>query len=425
MTKKSKKLFLSILICIFFTLPLTPKNLVANELGGFFEGAGAFKFGNEKAVKNNYNFLETRFQLKANYFPEFLEDNEGELFFKGEVLGDGYDERVYAYIRESNISMVIYDLIDLKMGRQILTWGTGDLLFINDQFPKDYISFFIGRGTEYLKVPSDALKISYWSKYFAIDLVGTLFEPNKSLNGERLSFYNPFTGEIEGSSMSLNYERPSSNPKNIESSLRLSRTFGSVEGALYFFSGFYKDPVGVLNPISMSLFYPRMNSYGFSLRGPFLGGIANFEAGFLESRDDINGENPLITNSEVRYLIGIEEDLGGDTKLGLQFYVEQMLSYGKYENGVPLGAEKRDEFRSLLTLRLSKFFLAQTLHAGFILFYGLNEDDLYFRPRVSYNFTDNFKLSLGANIFDGANDHTNFGQLQGNNNLFLGARYSF
>ncbi len=49
---------------------------------------------------------------------------------------------------------------DVKVGRQILTWGTGDLVFINDLFPKDWVSFFIGRDVEYLKAPSDALKVS-------------------------------------------------------------------------------------------------------------------------------------------------------------------------------------------------------------------------------------------------------------------------
>ena len=34
---------------------------------------------------------------------------------------------------------------DLKIGQQVLTWGTGDYVFLNDLFPKDYQSFFSGR----------------------------------------------------------------------------------------------------------------------------------------------------------------------------------------------------------------------------------------------------------------------------------------
>ena len=52
--------------------------------------------------------------------------------------------------------------VDLRVGRQILTWGTGDLLFINDLFPKDWVSFFSGREEQYLKNPVDAARFG-WS----------------------------------------------------------------------------------------------------------------------------------------------------------------------------------------------------------------------------------------------------------------------
>lgn len=44
---------------------------------------------------------------------------------------------------------------DFRLGRQFVTWGVGDLLFINDVFSKDYVSFFAGRPLEYLKIEVD------------------------------------------------------------------------------------------------------------------------------------------------------------------------------------------------------------------------------------------------------------------------------
>src|SRR3972149_5611327 len=49
--------------------------------------------------------------------------------------------------------------IGARGGRQSITWGTGDLLFIKDVFPKDWTALFTGRPLEYLKVGSDALKV--------------------------------------------------------------------------------------------------------------------------------------------------------------------------------------------------------------------------------------------------------------------------
>ena len=72
-------------------------------------------------------------------------------------------------LREANILIRPLEIVDLKIGRQILTWGTGDLIFINDLFPKDWNSFIIGRDLEYLKAPSDALKISLFSRWANLD----------------------------------------------------------------------------------------------------------------------------------------------------------------------------------------------------------------------------------------------------------------
>ena len=53
--------------------------------------------------------------------------------------------------------------LDVKLGRQVLTWGTGDLLFLNDLFPKDWVSFFAGRDDEYLKAPSNTLRATQYN----------------------------------------------------------------------------------------------------------------------------------------------------------------------------------------------------------------------------------------------------------------------
>ena len=52
---------------------------------------------------------------------------------------------------------------DVSIGRQVQTWGTGDLLFLNDLFPKDFQSFFSGRDDEYLKAPGNAIRITHFS----------------------------------------------------------------------------------------------------------------------------------------------------------------------------------------------------------------------------------------------------------------------
>ncbi|MCH8060286.1 MAG: hypothetical protein IIA11_07480, partial [Proteobacteria bacterium] len=67
------------------------------------------------------------------------------LSLKADAGYDGIENDWYADVRDLSWSLRLGDSTDLKLGRQIQTWGTGDLLFLNDLFPKDFVSFFAGR----------------------------------------------------------------------------------------------------------------------------------------------------------------------------------------------------------------------------------------------------------------------------------------
>ena len=86
----------------------------------------------------DYSLTETRLQLQFSHYGE-----SAEFFSSIDLLADNVNgKRTYSSIREAYIQFGLGSRADIKVGRQVLTWGTGDLLFINDIFPKDYISFF-------------------------------------------------------------------------------------------------------------------------------------------------------------------------------------------------------------------------------------------------------------------------------------------
>ena len=331
----------------------------AFDLHGFAEGSFGAKFGDERANKDEYNLLEGRIQLKSSYFPEkplLLSDWGTEFFMKGDILLDGYEEEADIEVREAYAFFSPASFVDIKLGRQIITWGTGDLLFINDLFPKDYVSFFTGRDDEYLKVPSDASRFSFFSKWASFDVVLIpFFEPNKSITGDRLSFYNSFAGEIVGNNSNRIIVEQEDSFENTEAAVRVYRNFGSIEGAIYGFRGFYKQPRGIRDPNKFELFYPKLNCLWWEhKRAPSSAGIGYIEVGYYDSREDRSGNDRLIENASLKYLLGYERDLGGDFKAGVQYYLEQMFDYNAYKRNLLSGDIERDEFRHLLTTRLTK-----------------------------------------------------------------------
>ena len=46
-------------------------------------------------------------------------------------------------------------------------------------------------------------------------------------------------------------------------------------------------------------------------------------------------------------------------------------------------------------------------------------------PEVKYNFTDHVWVAVGANIFGGKKDTTQFCSLDKNDNIYVQARYEF
>lgn len=415
--------------------PPDPWAKIFDSVHGFIESAYGPKFSGDKLTqKNDYNLLEQRLQLKVDYRPQkpaWLASWNPQVFFKGDLLADEYKETLRYQIREANGLVSPFSWMDVKLGRQILTWGTGDYLFINDVFPKDYESFFIGRDDEYLKVPSDAGKFSVYSHLVSMDVVVIpSFTPDVSIagSGDRLSFYDNFLGRIAGKDSNQIFTEPGFQPKNTEIATRLYRNFGEYETAMYAFKGFYNEPVGIKNESTKEVFYPKLAVFGASIRGPAplsIGGIASGEVGYFDSLEDRNGENRLIENSSMKYLLGYERDFPKDFRLGFQYYVEQMLNFDEFKANSQPGDIPRDEFRQLLTFRITKLFWMQTLEASLFTFYSPTDSDAYLRPRLSWQASDRWKWTVGANIFFGKHDWTEFGQLEGDDNIYIRLRYSF
>jgi len=328
-------------------------------------------------------------------------------------------------LREANFLMRPTSFADLKLGRQILTWGTGDLLFINDMFPKDWNAFFIGRDTEYLKAPSDTFKLALFSDTANLDIIYTpRFDADRYIDGSRISYFNPMLSELSGQNALIQANRPDDWFKSDEWSLRLYRNLGAAEVALYFYDGYWKSPAGQETTTGLAKF-PRLRTYGASIRRPLLGGIANIEIGLYDSLDDPTGANPFIGNSEFRWLVGFEREIASELTASVQYYQESIRGYDAYQASLPTGLPVRDKNRRVLTARLTKFTMNQTLTWSLFAYYSPTDKDAYLRPKVSYKIDDAWLAEVGANLFFGAANNTFFGQFKKNTNLFAGLRYSF
>jgi len=394
-------------------------SLFANmDVHGFYEIRSGYRTRKDKHEKD-MSIMEQRLQIDLSSYLDWA-----DFKIKGDIIGGLVEEQADFDLREAYIFMRPYDFMDLKVGRQTLTWGTGDLVFINDLFPKDWQSFFIGRDTEYLKAPSDAAKISFFSDLANLDIVYTpQFDSDRFISGERISYWNSNLGRLAGRDAIQHTDKPNHWFRDDEIAVRLYKNINNYEYALYGYHGYWKSPGGQ-NASATKATFPDLNVYGASVRGNVGRGIGNLEFGYYESDDDQSGTNGNINNSELRYLAGYSQEIGKDLTLGLQYYIEQIMDYNKHKNSMPSGLT-RDEFRHLVTVRLTKLLMNQNLRCSLFTYFSPSDKDVYLRPNINYKVNDNLTIETGANIFLGDYTNTFFGQFQNNTNIYTALRYNF
>ena len=403
------------------------------EFSGFWEARYGVR--TRDAPARDSVLEETRLRLEAQHYWQDI-GTTGQ--FKADLLYDPVahnydvelnDGRSAIDLREANVSFSPVSFADVRLGRQVLTWGTGDFVFLNDLFPKDYRSFFAGRDVEYLKAPSDAAKASFYTDLVNLDVVYTPhFDNDRFLDGRRFLYWSDRQGRQ--TMRETDPETPSSWFEEDEIALRAHRMVGGYELAGYFYDGFWKSPAG-FNPRSGQPTFPDLRVYGASARGRLGTGIANAEVAYYDSTDDSSGTDPFVNNSEMRVLVGYDQELAAffpsvkNFTVGGQYYLEHMLDHGRYEASLPRGFRARDENRHVVTLRLTKLYWNQNLELSLFTFYSWSDDDAYLRPRVQYDVTDNWRVEAGGNLFVGDERHTFFGQFEKNSNVYGAVRYSF
>ena len=344
-------------------------------------------------------------ELKADLVYDDLDNNRSDVDLD---RGTGWFD-----LRTASISFRPTEWTDVKLGRQVFTWGTGDLLFINDLFPKDWQSFFNGRDVEYLKAPSDAVWVANYVGDWTLDFIWMpRFDADRYLDGDGISFGNRmFTPD---NPMSADV------PSGSEVNFRLSRYVGSMEIAGYLYDGYWKSPGGFSEDGRAQ--FPRLSVYGASAQAPGFGGLVNGELGYYDSRDDRDGVDPMVPNSEVRALVGYTRELMSDFTLGVQGYVEWMQNHGEYKSSLPEGMTVRDELRQVGTLRLTRMLMNQNLTLSGFLFASPTDEDGYLRASVDYKWSDTLTTTVGGNWFFGQEPDTFFGQLEDNSNVYIAVR---
>lgn len=386
---------------------------------GFIEYIYAHRINKDPLFDTRVVTNELRFHLeREENFDSF------QLNFNTDIFYDDVLDQAEIDLRELNIQFSVLDSTDIKIGRQISTWGTGDLIFINDLFPKDYESFFSGRDDIYLKAPANAVRINSFFKFFNIDFVWTPeFTADRIIDGERYSFYSPIAQANVGGEQIINGDFAEDQINGDEFAIRLYKTINSTEYALYAYHGYDKQPLG--STANGQATHHKKNAYGATIRGNLWGGLYNLETAYLDSKDDKDGSNPLVQNSQWKFLVAYEIELASKLTANFQYYLEWIDDYDELISNSPFPQLETDEKRVWLTNRITYQTMRDKLTWSLVTFYSPTDKDGYLRWNVNYRQDDHWSYILGVNILDGEEPHTFFAQFKDSSNIYGRLRYNF
>jgi len=416
MTIKLLRFFLYSFILILLFSSVSAADI---SLHGFLQGNYSANTAASDPNGGDFKLGEERLQLKLDATKDPF-----HIFIKADGWYDHIDQKWDSELREGYLDYTSGKW-DTRIGRQVITWGVGDLLFINDVFPKDYAAFFSGRPLEYLKKGIDAAKVAVYPGFASFEIIATpFFEENTFPDSARFHIFDPFTSITTRSE-----KEPAARFDNTEVAFRVYRDIAGFDVSLYAYRGFFRQPSMMPDnpamPTRLTLFFPKLSVYGASAQGRALDGVLSLEAGYYDSREDRTGANPMIPNSQTRFLIGYQRQLWEDFTVGLQYYGEYMHDYSAYKDSLPAGFPQERKLHDLATVRLTQFLKNQTVRLSFFSFYSPSDGDYMLNPEIKYNFSDHIWAALGANIFGGGKPWTQFGQLAKDDNVYMQVRYEF
>ena len=392
--------------------PLAARAEVA--LSGFVQQNTAFNTVAANPDGRRYKWLEERAQLKLD-----ATGGAWRLLAKGDLAYDHLGRKDESELREGYLDYAAGNW-DLRLGRQVITWGLGDLVFVNDVFPKDHEALFAGRPLEYLKRGTDAVRLGAYPDFASFELVvAPDFRESRTPDPRRFGLYDPMPAVTS---------RETVKPGQGDVGLRIYRDVAGWDAALYLYSGFQRTPSmrpdSMTAPTKITYFYPKLSVYGASASGRVGEGVLSLEAAYYDSRQDRPGNDFAVPNSQTRLLAGYQIQPVEDLSLGLQYYAEHMHDYAAYSAALPAGFPVEKQTNHTVTLRVTQLLKHQTLRLSVYAAYNASNGDHFINPEVRYSFTDQIWGAVGANLF-GGKPWGQFGQLSRDDNVYLQMRYEF
>ncbi|MDZ7715369.1 MAG: DUF1302 family protein [Balneolaceae bacterium] len=403
--------------------------------------SGFIRNYNAVELQPDHEILIGRNRIRIDFSKDF---SQGEIFISNDIeqLYSASTDSLSYDLREAYVDL-FFTNSDLRIGKQIISWGRSDGSSILDILSPNDLSEFLTQ--DFTDLRSGVTAISY-SRYFGSNylqiVVNPVFEPNNTPKFNTRWFPRPVV------STSLPTEIIDSKPEASLDDLQLATRFAyrsnlNIDLDLSFMYWHYPNPsyfkelqtsnnnaslklkekftqsliAGYSSSIKLSdrLFLKSESAYysnrnfdylsnqlqGIDLENPSPAEQAQIIQEFNQNSDGFLKERPWLIS-----MIGLRYELF-DIAISTQFFNEHIFDY----NNTIL--QEKNFYYS--TLQLQRSFARDTWEASVFGRYNYNGDDFWLNPEITYTGIDSFEASLGSQLFGGKQPVQNYGHLSFDN----------
>lgn len=397
-----KKFFIIVLLLISSVLYCeTSEEKVS--VNGYLEENYSFKTSENNEVMANKSKL--RLELRKNSsnlsFYSFIDASNDK------VLDENSIEVGEAYFEYNS------DNWDLKVGKQIYSWGKADGFRIIDVLSPSNLTEFMIRDFDETRIAVNSVKYKYLFSEADLELVWIpSFEKSILPTGTK----NPWKNSKLNSNLGYIEVEPENKLSNSEIAGKVSFFYPEFDLSLSAGHLWDNEPVYKIDNGSIIANYFRSDFFGLSLSKPYKSIVFRMEGAYFPDKYQASSSmNSYLEKNMTKLLAGIDYYPGNNLTVSTQILEEYIVNH----NSEVL--KRENDFTASLTL-LKKLF-REKLEIGSSTFYNTKDKDLWEKFSMKYDVTNDLNCSAGANIFFG--NKGTYGVYDKNDSLWLETRYSF
>lgn len=403
-----RKLILVSLLLLFF-LHFGIGNVLAQgiEIDGFLESYYSIKLKEDNDIIGDRSRIRLNIRNSSNNIYMFvsLAGTSNRILETNTDLELEVQEAYFEYNRA---------LWDLKVGRQIYSWGKADGVRITDVLsPCDY-SEYITRDFDEIRIPVDSIRYRYLFPAADLELV---WIPTFTEAIYPETEQNPWFRERKNEINTNQAISVDDKVKNSELAARLSFYLNGIDFS--FSTAYLWDDEAAYHKTDSNSYTPehhRLKFYGLDISKPINDFVLRFESAYYQGKYFSAANSKGVFESDyIHSLAGLDWYPGNNWTVTGQLVNKHIFNY---KNAVQV-----DQDQNVVTLNISKKLLRETLKLENMIYYGFNNEDGFNRSSLDYAINDELHFLAGIDYFFG--DEGEFGSYDNNDSLWFKIKYSF